>query len=185
MTDNFDSKKSYRFIKSSEGMIAFSGFKLSMPPNGTEKEGVLKISSSERAYKGDYFTLTFLLDIEGDTAMRAELIRRFDELTESSLAPYLGRELEKLVKIPLDEVAELKGWCVEEVSIFLRTLKGEEKILVEQILLPAFETLLDCRFYPVEWWPRIRQGLEPEWPNNTPFRSFRNLFREWLGLKGE
>jgi hypothetical protein len=42
---------------------------------------------------------------------------------------------------------------VEEINIHLTSLKGEEKPIVEQCLLPAFEKILPCSFLSLEWWP--------------------------------
>ena len=146
----FDEKQSYLSIKAHEGMIAFVGFLIEIAEGEDKKEGILKISSSEKAYGGGYLTLTFIIDTEVLPAVRERLDQRFAHLTKSALEPFFGKLLVRINKVKLDEVLHVDNWYVEEINVHLTVLKGEEKQIVEQRLLPAFEKLLPCSFQPVQ-----------------------------------
>ena len=48
MTQEFDPKASYLAVKAHEKMIAYVGFDVQIAENGSSKEGIIKISSSQR-----------------------------------------------------------------------------------------------------------------------------------------
>jgi hypothetical protein len=153
MIKPFDERESYRSIKTHEGMIAFVGFLIEIVEGEAKIEGVLKISSSEKAYEGGYLTLTFIVDNENSPTVKEHLDRQFAKLTASALEPFIGKTLKRINKVQLDEVLNVDNWYVKEINIHLTTLKGEEKSIVEQCLLPAFEKILPCSFLSLEWWP--------------------------------
>jgi len=102
-------------------------------------------------------------------------------LTEDALKPGLGDEFERLVKVDLDLLEEVRGWYVEELNLYFRSIAGQEKMLVESRIIPALEKILPCRFDPVEWWP---EGRMPEAPEGKEIRepvSLGGLFKKWFG----
>ena len=184
MIKPFDEKKSYLSIKAHEGMIAFVGFLLEVVEGESKKEGILKISSSEKAYGGGYLTLTFIVDTEKLPAVKAHLDRHFASLTASALEPFVGKTLERINKVQLDEVLHVQDWYVEEINVHLTALKGEEKSIVEKSLIPAFEKILPCSFQPVEWWPmESRETVESSEPGLidalTP-ESIKSIYQRWF-----
>jgi hypothetical protein len=181
MTQEFDAKKSYLAVKASERMVAYVGFVISREEDGQTKEGVVKISSFHRPYGGGYLTLTFILDRGQDE----EHIDRYqwlcDNLTEESLRPLLEKGFERMVKVDLDSLEKSKGWYIEEINIYFRTIEGREKFLIEGQLFPAIEKLLPCKFDSVEWWPAGRKTQSPEEEEIDGHISLRGLFRKWFG----
>ena len=184
MIQPFDEKKSYLSIKAHEGMIAFAGFLIEVVEGEAKKEGILKISSFKKAYGGGYLTLTFIVDTEVLPAVKEHLDRHFANLTASALEPFVGKTLERINKVKLDEVLHVQDWYVEEINIHLTALKGEEKPIVEQSLLPAFEKILPCSFHPVEWWPMESRESEETSEQGlietvTP-DSIKSIFQRWF-----
>ena len=83
--------------------------------------------------------------------------------------------------LALDLLEEIKGWYVEEINVHFRAIAGNEKTLVENLLIPALEKILPCKFDAVEWWP---EGKAPETPRAKDVEeqaSLRGLFRRWFG----
>jgi hypothetical protein len=155
MTEPFDPKKSYLSVKASEGIIAFVGFKIHTREDAPVKEGVLKIAADYKAYGGGSLTLTFIVDTEDDEALKNQLGQMFGVITENVLRKNIGSNLDRLNKVSLDTLAHIESWYVQEISAHFRVLKGEEKTVVEQSLLPALEKILPFSFLPVEWWPAL------------------------------
>ena len=181
MTQEFDPRKSYLAVKANEKMIAFVSFVFQREENEKSKEGVVKISSLHRPYGGGYLTLTFMVDKGQQDAPENELEKICDNITEDSLRPQLGGEFERIVRVDLDLLEETKGWYVEEINVYFRTIAQREKVLVEEALLPALECILPCKFEPVEWWP---EGRKPEPPSGTEIDeniSLKGLFKKWFG----
>jgi hypothetical protein len=180
MTQEFDARKSYLAVKASEKMVAFVGFVIPIEEDGKTKEGVVKISSFHRPYGGGYLTLTFILDKGQDE----ELIDRYqqlcDNLTDDTLRPLLEKGFERMVKVDLDSLERSKGWYIEEINVYFRTVEGREKALIEGQLFPAIEKLLPCKFNSVEWWPEGRKTHTPE-EEIEDHSSLRGLFRKWFG----
>ena len=181
MTREFDPRKSYLAVKSNEKMIAFVGFVIRPEKNGSNKEGVVKISSFHRPYGGGYLTLTFIVDIAQDKQHKKHLQRLCDNITEDSLRPFLGKGFEKMVKVSLDSLEEIKGWYIEEVNVHFRSIEDREKVLIEEKLIPALEDILPCTFDPVDWWPAERNKGAPEDKEIEEQVSLRALFRKWFG----
>ena len=185
VTEPFDEKKSYLSVKANEGMIAFVSFLIKVQEDQDQKEGILKISSFKKPYGGGYLTLTFIVDTGDNPAIRDQLNRHFEGLTEASMRQHIGKELEALNKVSLDTVADIEDWSIKEINAHFRKLKGEEKTVVEQLLLPALETVLPCTFQPVEWWPldKVKQAAssEGDWVDHLASGSIKALFRKWFG----
>jgi hypothetical protein len=183
MTQEFDPRKSYLAVKANEKMIAYAGFFLFFEEEGKSKEGVVKISSFHRPYGGGYLTLTFIVDRGEDEALKAQLDKLGDKITEDSLKPMLGKDFERIVKVDLDMLDETKGWYIEEINVYFRTIAEREKVLVEEKLLPALECILPCKFETVEWWPEGRRTEPPGGKVIAEQKSVKGLFKKWFGTE--
>jgi len=181
MTQEFDARKSYLAVKASERMVAFIGFVMPLEEDGKTKEGVVKISSFHRPYGGGYLTLTFMVDRGQDEAFIDKHQRLCDNLTEDALRPLLEKGFERMVKVDLDLLERSKGWNIDEINVYFRTVEGREKVLIEEQLLPAIEKVLPCKFNSVEWWPEGRKTPTPEKEEIEGHISLRGLFRKWFG----
>jgi hypothetical protein len=181
MTQEFDPRKSYLAVKANEKMIAYVGFAIQLEENGKSKEGVVKISSLHRPYGGGYLTLTFMVDKGQDDALKTQFEKLCSKITEESLRPHLGKGFERMVKVDLDMLEETKGWYIEEINIYFRTIAEREKVLVEEMLLPALECTLPCKFEPVEWWPEGRKSEPPGDKEIDAQISIKGLFKKWFG----
>ena len=93
----------------------------------------------------------------------------------------LGKEFERIVKVDLDLLDETKGWYIEEINVYFRTIAEREKVLVEEKLLPALECILPCKFEKVEWWPAGRRTEPPAGKEIAEQKSVRGLFKKWFG----
>ena len=181
MTREFDPKKSYLAVKANEKMIAYVGFKIQLEDSSERKEGVVKISSFERAYGGGYLTLTFIVDKGQDETLVEQLEQLCASITEEALTPLMGKEFERMVKVDLDLLEETKGWYVEEINVYFRSIAGREKTLVEGLVIPALEKILPCKFDPVEWWPEGKDAEAPRARDVANDVSLRGLFKKWFG----
>ena len=181
MTQEFDPRKSYLAVKANEKMIAYAGFVLQLEEDGKSKEGVVKISSLHRPYGGGYLTLTFMVDKGQDDALKSQLELLEDKISENSLKPHLGAEYERMVRVDLDMLEETRGWYIEEINVYFRSITGQEKVLVEQRLLPALEGIWPCKFEPVEWWPEGRETAPPGGGEVEEPKSLKGLFKKWFG----
>ena len=180
MTQEFDPKKSYLAVKANEKMIANAGFNIDLEANREKKEGVVKISSFQRAYGGGYLTLTFIVDKGQDEALIEQLEQLCAHLTEDALKPLLGKEFERMVKVDLDLLEEIKGWYVEEINVNFRKIAGREKALVESLMITALEKILPCKFDAVEWWPEGKESETPGAKDVEENISLRGLFKKWF-----
>jgi hypothetical protein len=180
MTQEFDPKKSYLSVKAHEKMIAYVGFRTQLGKGGQYQEGVIKISSFNRPYGGGYLTLTFIIDTKDNEELKAHLNQLFSKLTEDSFKPYLGKDLEKVAKVSLDSLEEVRDWYIEEVTVHLRSLDERENVIIEEKLIPAFEATFPFSFEPVEWWPADRPIADPEEAAIIGHKSLKTLFRKWF-----
>ncbi len=180
MTREFDPKKSYLAVKANEKMIAYVGFVCRLAETGETKEGVVKISSFQRGYGGGYLTLTFIVDRGQDETLLQQLEQIYTHLTEETLKPLLGKEFERLVKVDLDSLEEIKGWEVEEINVYFRAVAGQEKTLVERTVLPALEKILPFKFEAVEWWPEGREAETAGVDGVEENISLRARFKKWF-----
>jgi hypothetical protein len=181
MTQEFDPRKSYLAVKANEKMIAFVSFVFQLEQGEKSKEGVVKISSLHRPYGGGYLTLTFMVDKGTQDPQKNDLETLCDNLTEDSLKLQLGGDFERMVRVDLDLLEETKGWYVEEINVYFRSLAQREKVLVEEALLPALECILPCKFEPVEWWPEGRKTEPPSDGEIDGAISLKRLFKKWFG----
>ena len=181
MTREFDPKKSYLALKANEKMIAYVEFIFQMEEGGPQKEGIVKISSFQRAYGGGYLILTFIVDRGQDETLLSRLEQIYANLTADALKPLLGDDFERLVKVDLDSLEETRGWYVEEINVYFRSVSGQEKTLVERTMLPALEKLLPFKFEAVEWWPEVRDPEAARAAEIEGDLSLRGLFRKWFG----
>ena len=180
MTEEFDPKKSYLSVKAHEKMIAYVGFKIQNGKVGRDQEGVIKISSFKRPYGGGYFTLTFIMDTSDDKDLRDNLSRRFKSLTEDSLKPFFGENMEKVVKVSLDSLEQIPEWYIEEVSVHFHKIEERLNVLIEDQLIPALESSLSFSFDPVQWWPADKPVKEPEESSFRGQLSLKAVFRKWF-----
>ena len=180
MTREFDPKKSYLSIKAHEKMIAYVGFGVRFEDPDQTKEGVIKISSSSRPYGGGYLTLTFIIDTKDDAELKARLNRLFNELTEDSLKPHLGKNMEKIVKVSLDSLEEIPEWYIEEINVHFSHIDERVNVLIEEKLIPALESSLSFSFDPVEWWPADKPAHVPDEVSLMEKIALKSLFRRWF-----
>lgn len=180
MTQEFDPQKSYLSVKAHEKMIAYVAFRIQDGNDDMDQEGVIKISSFQRPYGGGYFTLTFIMDTKDDKALKDDLSQRFNSLTKDSLKPFLGEELEKIVKVSLDSLEQIPAWHIEEVSVHLKKIDDRENVLIEDRLIPALASSLSFVFDPVEWWPADKPVEEPEEASLMGQLSLKAIFRKWF-----
>ena len=180
MTHEFDPRKSYLTVKAHEKMIAYVGFKVGNGQQGPDREGVIKISSFQRPYGGGNYTLTFIVDTNNDTDLKEQLKTRFDNLSEATLTPYLGKDLQKLVKVSLDSLEKIPEWYVEEISVHLSQINERDNVFIEDKLIPALASSLSFVFDPVQWWPTdkpVKDAAEVSWMEQL---SLKALFRRWF-----
>jgi hypothetical protein len=181
MTQEFDPKKSYLAVKANEKMIAYVGFTIHLEEKGAKKEGIVKIASFQRAYGGGYLTLTFIVDRGQEEKLLKQLEQMYAKLTDDALKSLLGKEFERMVRVDLDLLEDVKGWYVEEINLYFRSIAGQEKVLVEGRMIPALEKILPCKFDAVEWWPEGRETEAPEGKGIEEQVSLRGLFKKWFG----
>ena len=183
MTTEFDPKKSYLTLKAHEKMIAYVGFRLPIDGKDTGREGVIKISSFHRPYGGGQLTLTFIIDTEGDEALKYKLDDLFKKISAESIRAKLGSNFEKVVKVSLGDLAHMQSWHVEEVSIHFRSFEERANVLIEEKLIPALEKILNIDFENVEWWPEnlVQRQLSQREIAKHP--SVKQLFKRWFSLR--
>ena len=180
MTREFDPKKSYLSIKAHEKMIAYVGFGFRFGADHQSKEGVIKISSFNRPYGGGYITLTFIVDTEDNQELKAHLKQLFNNLSEDSLKPYLGKDIEKIVKVSLDSLEEIPEWYLEEISAHFSNIDERINVLIEEKLIPALASSLSFSFDTVECWPADKPVKDPEEASLMEQISLKALFRKWF-----
>jgi hypothetical protein len=182
MTREFDPKKSYLTIKAHEKMIAYASFLIRLEDYDADKEGVIKISKFQRPYGGGQLTLTFIINTDGDVKLKADLNTIFKNLTDESMRPFLGRSFEKVVKVSLDSLAQIKDWYVEEINVHFRSWEERENVLVEGKLIPALQSVLSFSFDPVEWWPEYMAPQSLISKEIEKQKSLKSIFKRWFSL---
>jgi hypothetical protein len=151
MDTTYDLSKITRSLKTNEKVIGFTGFSIELE-NQPAKEGVLKISSYSRPDWSGYLTLTFIMETEGDVQIQDDLSRHFSSINENTIRPHLKEEFETIFRCPMDSPAKSTVWYFEEIDIYFKALKGRERRIMEQHLIPVLEKMLPFHFNPVEWW---------------------------------
>ena len=183
MTREFDPKKSYLTLKAHEKMIAYASFRFQYDGKDIGREGVIKISSFHRPYGGGHLTLTFIIDTEGDEALRQQLDELFKNITDESVRPKLGKSFEKVVKVSLDALADMQNWYVEELGIHFRSLEERANVLIEERLIPALENVLHFEFETIEWWPENLAQRPLSRKEIADHPSVKQLFKKWFSLR--
>jgi hypothetical protein len=181
MTQEFDPRKSYLSVKANEKMIAYVGIIFQLEDGQKSKEGIVKIAALRRPYGGGYLTLTFMIDKGRDEALKVQFEQICNEISEDALKPHLGNNFERMVRVDLDMLDETKGWYIEEINLYFRTIIEREKVLVEEMLLPALESTLPCKFQTVEWWPEGRKTEPQDKAGTEGPTSIKGLFKKWFG----
>ncbi len=138
-------------LKSNEKVIAFNGFIIyqEQKPAG---EGVLKISSFTRSDWSGYLTLTFIIDTDSAPGIRDRLTGVFAGINETAVRRFFPGPFETVLRCPMDSLSKSGKWYFEEINIYFKALKGKERAITEQHLIPALEKILPFRFDPLEWW---------------------------------
>ena len=180
MIQEFDPRKSYLSVKAHEKMVAYVSFGIRPGDKEPTQEGVIKISSFSRPYGGGYLTLTFIIDTKDQEQLKARLNQLFSDLTEDSLKPYLGKDLEKVSKVSLDSLEEVRDWYIEEVTVYFRSFDERENVTIEEKLIPAFEAIFPFSFEQVQWWPADKPVTHPKEASFMEQISLKTLFRKWF-----
>ena len=186
MEEAYDILKSLITSKASERMIAFAGFVIQPEENTADREGVLKIAASYRSNGSGYLTLTFIVDTENDLEVRQHLARLFTKSDQKAFHGLIGTELEMLLEIPLDCMAQSQAFFILELHLYFRLLRDQERRLIDGKVIPALTKLLRCSFDSIEWLPEESQRAKILAPRESPTQrpeegaSFRALFNRWL-----
>lgn len=151
-------------LKSDEKVIAFTGFTIRQEPQPAG-EGVLKISSFTRTDWSGYLTLTFIIDTDSAPSIRDSLSGVFAGINETTVRRFFTGPFETVLRCPMDSLSKSGKWYFEEINIYFKALKGKERAITEQQLLPALEKMLPFRFEPVEWWDQ--HPLKPQSVHRT------------------
>jgi len=120
------------------------------------------------------------MDTKDDKDLKDKLSQRFNGLTEDSLKPFLGEEMEKIVKVSLDSLEQIPTWYIEEVNVYFSKIDDRENVLIEDRLIPALASSLSFSFDPVEWWPADKTVKEPEDTSLMVQLSLKAIFRKWF-----
>jgi hypothetical protein len=178
----YDLSKITRSLKTDEKVIAFTGF--SFGHDNQPWEGVLKISAYTRPDWSGYLTLTFIMDTEGDSRIQDDLDRHFSSIGENTLRPHFEDEFDTVFRCPIDALSKSQAWYFEEINIYFKILKGRERGIIEEHLIPALEKLLPFHFNPVEWWdqhPGKSESVKPFTGNNKiAAGSIKSALMKWF-----
>lgn len=178
----FDPKQAYQALKSHEGMLAFTGFKIGAGGNGPQ-EGVLKIARQTRPYKGDELILTFIIDARPEGLLKPVFDGCFKHLAETHCPASAGARIERLHQVGLEFIGELPNWYVREVHFFLKDREVPLKTLLEKDLLPWLAQALEARFEALEWWPQesvaAGQPARPGWRDSAALKPLQRLWERW------
>jgi hypothetical protein len=179
----YDISKITRSLKTDEKVIAFTGFSIDHDDQ-TVNEGVLKISAFSRSDWSGYLTLTFIMDTEGDSRIQDALARHFSSIDENTLRPHFKDEFDTIFRCPIDTLSKTPTWYFEEINIYFKMLKGRERAIIEQHLIPALEKLLPFHFDPMEWWDQLSGKTAPFKPftanNKIVAGSIKSALMKWF-----
>jgi len=179
----YDLSKITRSLKTDEKVIAFTGFSIDHDTQ-FNKEGVLKISSYSRSDWSGYMTLTFIMDTEADPLIQDDLARHFSSINENTLRLNFKESFETIFRCPMDALSKSPAWYFEEINIYFKALKGRERRIIEQHLIPALEKMLPLHFDPVEWWDQQTRKSEvvqsPTSKNTIEAGSLKSALMKWL-----
>jgi hypothetical protein len=183
MENVYDLSKITRSLKTGENVIAFTSFTIDQA-NQPSKEGVLKISSFYRPDWSGYLTLTFIMDTDADLRFQDDLTRHFADITEKTLRPHFKGQFETVFRCPMDALSKSPAWYFEEINIYFKSIKGRERGVIEQQLIPALEKLLPFHFGPLEWWdqqtPKLKIPQAPAGKNKVEAESLMSAMVKWF-----
>jgi hypothetical protein len=176
----FDLKKSYLSLKAHENMIGYASFGIRLD-GGQSREGVIKIAAQRLPYGGGQYTLTVLVDTEGQPAVKAQLDALVQNLCADLFRPHLGQGFERLVTMPLDAFALHPGWLITELTFHFRRTDERDSVMLEEKLLPALTSVLPITIDSVEWWPVGRTQPAPPAAASPEAGSLKSFFTRWFG----
>lgn len=180
MEDVYDLSKMTLELKSNENLTGFTGF--SIEDGAGIREGVLKISSFYRPDGNGYLTLTFIMDVPEDGPAREKLGNRFNTITETTLRPFFADIVETVLRCPMDSLAQSRSWQYDEINIYIKSLKGIERRIIEHQLMPALKQLLPFRFEAMEWWETKPEAIHlvKQAPVKSESESIISTFMKWI-----
>lgn len=173
MQETYDVVKSVLSAKSDERMIAFAGFQMRPDSDESSIDGVLKIAAFARSDGSGYLTLTFVLDLDQDSARTERLSVSFHRASQETLQQWLGPDFEMLLEIPLNTFTQSSQFYIEELHLYFRRLAGREHALLEGHILPALSEILSVQFDSMQWLPDGQ--TEP-----SEQSSLTALLEDWL-----
>ena len=183
MENVYDLSKITRTLKTDENVIAFTSFSINQI-NQPSREGVLKISSFFRPDWSGYLTLTFIMDTDADTRFQDNLSRLFADINEHSLRPLFKGQFDTVFRCPMDAMSKSAAWYFEEINIYFKSIKGRERSVIEQQLIPALEKLLPFHFGPLEWWdqqmPKLKIPQASAEKNKVEAESLMSALIKWF-----
>jgi hypothetical protein len=179
-TPPFDLKKSYLSLKAHENMIGYVSFGIRLD-GGQSREGVIKIAAQRHPYGGGQYTLTVIVDTEGQPAVKAQLDALVQPLGTDLLRPHLGQGFERLVTMPLDTFAQHSGWLITELTFHFRRTDERDSVMLEEKLLPALACVLPIAIDSVDWWPVGRPQTAPPATASQGPGSLKSFFTRWFG----
>jgi len=179
-TPPFDPKKSYLSLKTHENMIGYTSFGIRLD-GGQSREGVIKIAAQRHPYGGGQYTLTVIVDTEGQPAVKAQLDALVRHLCADLFRPHLGQGFDRLVTMPLDAFAQHPGWLITELNFHFRRTDERDSVMLEEKLLPALACVLPITIDPVDWWPVGRPQTAPPATGSPGQASLKSFFTRWFG----
>ena len=179
-TPPFDSKKSYLSLKAHETMLGYASFGIRLD-GGQFQEGVIKIAAQRHPYGGVQYTLTVIVDTEGEPAVKAQLDALVQHLCTDLFRPHLGQGFDRLVMMPLDVFAQHPGWLITELNFHFRRTDERDSVMLEEKLLPALACVLPITIDAVDWWPVGRTQSAPPAAGSSGEGSLKSFFTRWFG----
>jgi len=179
-TPPFDLKKSYLSLKAHENMIGYASFGIRLD-GGQSREGIIKIAAQRHPYGGGQYTLTVIVDTEGEIAVKAQLDALVQHLCADLFRPHLGQGFDRLVTMPLDTFAQHPGWLITELTFHFRRTDERDSVMLEEKLLPALACVLPITIDSVDWWPVSRPQTAPPPAGSPGEGSLKSFFTRWFG----
>ncbi|GAB6057792.1 hypothetical protein [Desulfonatronum parangueonense] len=180
MPEVYDVTQTDIALKARERMIAYAGFSIQPAPESTSLDGVMKVAAFYRPDGSGYLTLTYLVDTDGVLEVRGRLEKIFVNMTDDRLRTVLGSDFQMLMVNELHGSEQTEPWFFMEQFIYLAHLRENEKVLLEEKILPCLRKDLPCGFGALEWWddPEQRGGHTQDMESRTGLKKiFKRLFR--------
>ncbi|GAB6047443.1 hypothetical protein JCM19379_12670 [Methyloparacoccus murrellii] len=137
--------------KADERMIGFAGFMRPQSGQQPALEGIVKVSAFHREDGSGYLTLTFVIDHEPGV-VAGDTIRYLRAPDQAALQARLGRDFEMLMDMPLTSPKAASPFRIEEMDVYFRSLRGQERAIVESRLFPALGELLGLQCEALQAW---------------------------------